>query len=176
MEMDGKVGIESEIECFIVACALNNTQEVKEFILNYGVDAAKVNLADGSNGFLCACQENSLEAVILIADAGYDLDFKNVFGATGFMKACYYKRYDIIDYLLQLSVNINIQDNAGRSALMEGTSSSLFIFGSFNHHTTQTTTHLFPRPYQPSVHDRQRWSGEHLAALQCRYRIGRREW
>ena len=136
--MDGNVGIEPEIECFVVACALNNAQEVKEFILNYGVDATKVNLADGSNGFLCACQENCMDVVTLLADAGCDLDFKNVFGATGFMKACYYKRFDIIDYLLQLSVDVNIQDNAGRSALMEGTSSS-----SFNYCTMQTT-HLFP--------------------------------
>jgi ankyrin repeat protein len=56
--------------------------------------------------------------------AGCDLDFKNIFGATGFMKACYYGRYEIVEYLLQFNVDVNTQDNIGRTALMEGTNSN----------------------------------------------------
>ncbi len=114
--------MESMIEPFIFACgALNNRQVVEEFISRYGANGLKINLMDGSNGFLCACQENNIEIVKLLVEAGYEIDFKNIYGSTGFMKACYYKHYDIIDYLLHFDVDVNAQNNAGRTALMEGT-------------------------------------------------------
>ena len=115
------------IEPFIMACATNNAPEVQQFITKHGISGARVNLMDGSNGFLCACQEGNIEIVMLLATAGYDLDFKNVFGATGFMKACYYRRYDVIQYLLQFNIDVNIQDNTGRTALMEGTNSNSYL-------------------------------------------------
>ena len=116
--------MESMIEPFIMACATNNAPEVQRFITTYGISGARVNLIDGSNGFLCACQEGHIQIVKLLVIAGYDLDFKNIFGATGFMKACYYGRYEIVEYLLQFNVDVNTQDNIGRTALMEGTNSN----------------------------------------------------
>ena len=116
--------MEAMILPFIMACATNNAPEVHQFITKHGISGAAVNLMDGSNGFLCACQEDCIDIVKLLVIAGYDLDFKNIFGITGFMKACYYGRYEIIEYLLQFNVDVNTQDNNGSTALMEGTNSS----------------------------------------------------
>ncbi len=119
------------IEPFIMACATNDAPEVQQFITKHGISGARVNLMDGSNGFLCACQEGYIEIVKFLVIAGYDLDFKNVFGVTGFMKACYYGRYDVIEYLLQFNVDVNTQDNNGRTALMEGTNSNSYSLFSY---------------------------------------------
>ena len=116
--------MEAMILPFIMACATNNAPEVQQFITKHGISGAAVNLMDGSNGFLCACQEGNIDIVKLLVIAGYDLDFKNIFGITGFMKACYYGRYEIIEYLLQFNVDVNTQDNNGSTTLMEGTNSS----------------------------------------------------
>merc|ERR1712098_328697 len=64
----------------------------------------------GWTGFICACENNSVEVVKLLIETGVNLEAKDKWDRTGFMLAVQREHVEVINLLIDAGVHIELSN------------------------------------------------------------------
>ena len=111
----------NDISALMIAVKQNHVAIVKRLIdaganVNQSLSSPSPKY-DGISILTHAVQQNNLETLSLLIDAGANLDHQDALGRTTLMHAINARDQSLVDYLMRQSMNLNLKDGKGDSAM-----------------------------------------------------------